>query len=95
MHVIALDLFACCNCGQLLRSRQVHRGTDCQCPYCGRTQLIPGTRKSLLGKIANAWFYGGSFQGMPHSLCPHCHSYTDTFASVCSHCTRDLPPLVG
>ena len=95
MHVIAVDVFECRKCGSLLRSRQVHSGTECQCPHCGEAQLTPGKRKSLLGKIANAWFYGGSHQGMPHSHCPHCRSLTDTFASVCSHCCRDLPPLVG
>lgn len=95
MHVVAVDLFACCNCGQWLRSRQVYSGTDCQCPYCGRRQVTPGKRKSVLGKLANARFYGGSFSGMPHSHCPHCHSLTDTFAIVCSRCCRDLPPLVG
>jgi len=50
---VALDLFNCCHCGELLRSRQVHSGTDCQCPYCGKVQLIPGKRKGFFGKVAN------------------------------------------
>jgi predicted RNA-binding Zn-ribbon protein involved in translation (DUF1610 family) len=92
---IALDLFNCGSCGELLRSRQVHRGTDCQCPFCGTVQRIPGKRTGFFGKVANALFYAGDLHGTPQSLCPHCHAYTDTLASVCRHCTRTLPPLVG
>lgn len=92
---IALDLFNCSNCGELLRSRQVHRGTDCRCPYCGTAQLIPGKRMGFFGKVANALFYAGDLKGMPESLCPHCYSYTPTFGQVCRRCCRDLPPLVG
>ncbi|CAN5534483.1 hypothetical protein BH11PLA2_BH11PLA2_16050 [soil metagenome] len=92
---IALDLFNCCNCGSLLRSRQVHRGTDCQCPHCGQVQQIPGKKMGFFGKAANLLFYTGDLQGMPQSLCPLCYTYTSTHASVCHQCCQTLPPLVG
>jgi len=91
---IALDIFNCANCGELLRSRQIHRGTDCQCPFCGQVQVTPGKRKSFLGKLANIVFYAGDLQGAPQSICPSCYSSTPTLAKVCHQCCRTLPPLV-
>jgi NMD protein affecting ribosome stability and mRNA decay len=91
MH-IPLDLFDCGNCGATLRSRQVHRGAGCTCPYCGRHQNIPG-RMGLLGKCFILLSHG--LEGMPHSFCPYCFSESPTYAAVCHRCTRDLPPLVG
>jgi len=91
---IALDIFNCTNCGELLRTQQIHRGTDCRCPCCGQVQVIPGKRMSLLGKVANALFYVGDTQGMPQSRCPYCHSMTPTLANVCHQCCHTLPPLV-
>ncbi len=49
----------------------------------------------FFGKAANLLFYTGDLEGTPLSLCPHCHTYTSTFANVCHQCCKILPPLVG
>ena len=88
-----LDFFKCNNCAKWLRSREMNRGTQCQCPYCGQQQTIPGERKGFFGALYI--LFGGGIEGVAFSTCPFCHSETPTFASVCRRCCRDLPPLVG
>ena len=90
---IPVDFFRCGNCAEWLRSREVHRGKPCQCPYCGQRQAIPGEKKGFFGKLFI--LVGNGSGDVAYSLCPYCHSEAHTFGRVCHLCCRDLPPLVG